>query len=91
MAIDTAEKRRSISFIPNLVPGVTPNASPDAEWRREAGYGYALAADTPPAFAIDTIDAAVKMDDLGLYVDTAFVGWNISSENVQMNVKKGGA
>jgi len=41
MAIDSREKRQSISGISvyfNL--GVTPNASKDQEWRQEAGYGY---------------------------------------------------
>jgi hypothetical protein len=42
LAIDTAEKRRSISGIPLLSPGVTPNASKDAEWRRESAWGYYL-------------------------------------------------
>jgi len=40
MAIDTAEKRRSISGLPFLTPGVTPNAGKDQEWRQEAGWGY---------------------------------------------------
>lgn len=42
MAIDSAEKRKSlvaVGFYP-AGPGVTPNASPDQEWRQEAGYGY---------------------------------------------------
>lgn len=41
MAIDSAEKRRSISgiWIP-LMPGVTPNAAKDAEWRQQAGWSY---------------------------------------------------
>ncbi len=49
MAIDTAEKRKSISGI-NLVdgPGVTPNSGKDQEWRQESGYSYSgIAADTP--------------------------------------------
>src|SRR5687767_15295032 len=40
MAIDTAEKRKSISGIPFLIPGVTPNASKDQEWRQESGWSY---------------------------------------------------
>lgn len=41
MAIDTAEKRRSISGINYTAgPGVTPNSSQDQEWRQEVGYGY---------------------------------------------------
>ena len=49
--IDTAEKRRSVSgiWIP-LIPGVTPNAGKDQEWRQEAGWSYnAIAAETPAA------------------------------------------
>ena len=40
--IDTAEKRRAASGIPFLPlgPGVTPNATADVEWRREAGWSY---------------------------------------------------
>lgn len=41
MAIDTPEKRRSLSGIQTtLLPGVTPNASLDQEWRQEAGWNY---------------------------------------------------
>ena len=42
MAIDTAEKRKSISGVGGvpLMPGVTPNSSQDAEWRQEAGWSY---------------------------------------------------
>jgi len=41
-AIDTAEKRRSVVSINGyaLGAGVTPNASPDQEWRQESGYSY---------------------------------------------------
>ena len=42
MAIDTAERRRSVSqVITGLFgPAVTPNASKDREWRQQAGWGY---------------------------------------------------
>lgn len=43
MAIDSAEKRRSAAGVLGYFtggPGVTPNASPDQEWRQQAGYGY---------------------------------------------------
>lgn len=41
MAIDTAEKRKSISgILMPLVPGVTPNSLQDSEWRAEAGWNY---------------------------------------------------
>ena len=50
MAIDTAEKRRSISGIWfHSIPGVAPNVAKDAEWRQESGRGYSgIAADGPP-------------------------------------------
>jgi len=50
MAIDTREKRASIIAICcyPMAGSVTSNASPDAEWRQEAGYGYAgIAAASP--------------------------------------------
>lgn len=41
MAIDTAERRKSVSgvWIP-LIPGVTPNSAQDQEWRQEANWSY---------------------------------------------------
>ena len=53
MAIDTAEKRKSISGIgiPCLIPGVTPNSGKDAEWRQESGWSYSgIAAGVGAAF-----------------------------------------
>ena len=42
MAIDTAEKRRSVSGIVSVpfIPGVTANSSKDAEWRQQSGWNY---------------------------------------------------
>jgi hypothetical protein len=41
MALDTAEKRASVvSLAYAAPPTVTPNATHDSEWRREAGWGY---------------------------------------------------
>lgn len=41
MAIDTAEKRRSISGIGGGIPGVTPvGSAQDQEWRQESGWSY---------------------------------------------------
>lgn len=42
MAIDTAEKRRSVAGIGFFLvgPGVTPNATKDQEWRQQAGWSY---------------------------------------------------
>ena len=50
MAIDTAEKRRSVAGIAYwLFLGVTPNVAKDAEWRQQSGWGYSgiAASDTP--------------------------------------------
>jgi len=42
MAIDSAEKRRSlVGIITGVMSiGVTPNASKDKEWRQQSGWGY---------------------------------------------------
>lgn len=40
MAIGTAEKRKAVSGIPFGAPGITPNASPDREWRFQAGNSW---------------------------------------------------
>lgn len=40
MAINTAELRRSISGLPFLTPGVTPNIEKDIEWRKQSGWNY---------------------------------------------------
>lgn len=42
MAIDTAEKRKSIAGLHLYAggPGVTNNATKDQEWRQEVGYLY---------------------------------------------------
>lgn len=40
MAIDNAEKRKSISGIWMGLPGVTSNAAKDAEWRLQVGWSY---------------------------------------------------
>ncbi len=50
MAIDSAEKRLSISgiWLP-LIPGVTPNSGPDQEGRQESGWSYSgILAEAPP-------------------------------------------
>ena len=60
MAIDTAEKRKSASGIQvSLVVGVTPNASQDAEWRQEAGWGYPGIAASAPASASPSLAAHI--------------------------------
>ena len=40
MAIDTAQKRKAISGVILLLPGVTPNASKDAAWRKASAWNY---------------------------------------------------
>lgn len=40
MAIDSAEKRKSISGMAILMPGITPNSLKDQEWRQESGWNY---------------------------------------------------
>jgi hypothetical protein len=61
VAIDSAEKRKSIRGIGRQWggPGVTPNASPDAEWRLETARHYSgIAAFTPdPQFSNVRVEA----------------------------------
>lgn len=54
MAIDTAEKRKSVSGVMGvpLIPGVTPNSSKDSEWRAEAGWSYSGIAVGLPVFGM---------------------------------------
>lgn len=54
MAIDSAEKRASAAWtVTGLgVNTVTPNASPDQEWRQESGWGYMGVAAGDPVVAI---------------------------------------
>lgn len=41
MAIDTAQKRKSLVGIAvPMTVGVTPDATPDQAWRQAAGWGY---------------------------------------------------
>jgi hypothetical protein len=49
MAINTAEKRKSVAGI-RRGPRVTTNLAKDAEWRQQAGRSYSgIAADAPAA------------------------------------------
>jgi hypothetical protein len=63
MAIDTAEKRRAVAAFACvfLAPGVTPNGSPDAEWRQEALWSYPgiSAAAEPPTLAMPPLITGV--------------------------------
>ena len=73
MAIDTAEKRRSVVGVNFFSgPGVTPLSSKDQEWRQESGYGYSgilvtfrLALDgvTAGAFTLDGVVAGTLTVD----------------------------
>ena len=49
MAIDSAEKRKSLSGVNYFNPGVTPTAGKDQEWRQEAGYSYSGVLSLTPA------------------------------------------
>lgn len=42
MAIDTAEKRKSVAGVSGLYnnPSVTPNASKDSQWRQQVGQSF---------------------------------------------------
>jgi hypothetical protein len=41
MALDTREKRASaVSLTQTAPPTVTPNSTPDREWRQQSGWGY---------------------------------------------------
>lgn len=67
MAIDSAEKRRAAANLHHRVgPGVTPNASKDAEWRTQVGYGYSGIAAGPPAPATGV--AGLSKMSLGIRV-----------------------
>lgn len=61
MAIDSAEKRLSISGIPIFLPGVTPNASQDQEWRQEAGWSYLGIAAAEPVQVVGSIALALPV------------------------------
>lgn len=59
MAINTAEKRRSVAGVPFLPLGVnvTPNLSKDQEWRQQAAWSYSgILAATPPFRYILEVD-----------------------------------
>jgi hypothetical protein len=66
IAIDSAEKRRSIAHIARRWSGagVTPNASQDVNWRQEAGRGYPgiAASGTPPADGVDQPGMILLLD-----------------------------
>ena len=43
MAIDSAQKRKAISGVALLLPGVTPDVSKDAAWRKASAWNYFFA------------------------------------------------
>lgn len=66
MAIDTSEKRKSISGVNYFMPGVTPNSGKDQEWRQESGYSYSgIAAASPPAGGGDELAGSLMMMGVG--------------------------
>lgn len=54
MAIDSAQKRKSISGVAGILPGVTPDATPDGSWRQSAGWSYAGITPDVPASGLVT-------------------------------------
>lgn len=66
MAIDTPEKRRNVAGIP-FGPGVTPNATPDAEWRQQVGSGYSGIAAGEGG---DAVQGVISIDDRAQYTVT---------------------
>ena len=72
MAVDSAEKRRSVAGIQwTLIPSVTNNAAQDQEWRQEAGWSYSgILAGGAAAATPNTVGARVlsPMDDAGNYI-----------------------
>jgi hypothetical protein len=83
MAIDTAEKRRAVAGIGIVIfgPGVTPNATPDQEWRQEVGWGYPgiLAGEAELAVATSTRIPSepriATIPSMGHSLGRLFVGW----------------
>lgn len=79
MAIDTAEKRKSVAGYQPFHVSVTPNVSPDVEWRHQAGWGYpgfTQSVGTYPlrAFATDSLLHADKsFDEAGTTTDEVFL------------------
>lgn len=76
MAIDTAEKRRCVAHIARFYigAGVTPNASPDQEWRQQAGRGYCgILAD-----AMVAVTEAIRTRLRGRF-------WRSNNNNVRMH------
>lgn len=57
MAIDTAEKRRTIAGIP-FGWGITPEVAKDSEWRRQVGWSYSIVAAAGLTTAEDRRSAA---------------------------------
>ena len=84
MAIDNAEKRKSISSIVIVSPGVTSNAAPDVEWRLQSGYTYSgITITSAPAFDVDLTRYVIKIDDVGYQLDQDDLGWLVDSQNIE--------
>ena len=50
MAVDSALKRKSISGVGWLIPGVTPNVAKPLVWRQASGWSYnGISVGAPPA------------------------------------------
>lgn len=62
MAIDTAQKRKSAAVVGMvfMIPGVTPFALQDEEWRQEAAWGYSGILVNVPIITEDEMSQGVK-------------------------------
>lgn len=68
MAIDDAEKRRSVVNVGRKIggPRVTPNATPDLEWRQQVGRSYSGIAAAGLISVIKTLTLATRSQALTL-------------------------
>lgn len=75
MAIDSAEKRRSVAGVgvPGIVLGVTPNASKDGEWRQQVGWGYSgIVPGNPATLLVDAMLVDMDVGYMLMDMDTSY-------------------
>ena len=90
---DTAEKRRAAAHagVPILGPGVTPNASPDKEWRYQAGYSYFFETENIivdanlESISISTFQATVQAD-IDTNIDAALESITLTEHQATVQV-----
>jgi hypothetical protein len=77
MAIDTAEKRRSVAGVGLVIfgPAVTPTVGKDQEWRQQSAWSYSgilaespVAADPAEFFRIPSIPRLATIPSVGLVI-----------------------